>query len=112
MRTFAVEMVEEYVGLKAQIKDLDAKRLVLREKILKAFNSGLKCPETCPYVLELNVIPRRKLDWRSVALALAIRLFKDEDQANAYIERKWIKAPTSDVEEIEVKVNPKWKGGS
>jgi len=109
MKTFDVKWVERYAQLKAQIKKLDEERLELREDILKAFNSGERCPETCPFILEHNKIPKRKLDWKLVALALAVRFFRDQDRAEAYIKRKWDKAPTSDVEEIEVKVNPKWR---
>jgi len=99
-------LVNEYCKNAAKQKALKERNDELRNKIIPYLKKH-ECPKDGPYILELSEIPKMDFSWKDYAYRLAKRLYGP--QSKKTVKAAIAKAGTKTVEQLTLKVNPKWK---
>lgn len=111
------DKVNEYCKVNARLDELDKRRLVLKDDLLKGFKAGRLCPTGGPFIVEPSFSSRRQISWQEDLGDLFKRIARKYPNLKKQMLEQWrngIKkieddAPKTTIEKLLPKVNPKYK---
>lgn len=108
--TITAEQISKYAEISSLVSGLEAQQKQMRSELLNLYAAGAQQEETAPYVLNFVAQDRRTVDWKSQALALAIKVHGMDGAAKWQAETE-DSAPVTPITSIRVKPNAVFAAG-
>jgi hypothetical protein len=108
--TITSEDISRYAELSALASQLEAQQKALRSELLSLRSAGAEQETDSPYLLAFVDQERRTVDWKTLALELAAKVYGIEKAADWKLEVE-ASAPIQPITQIRVKPNPAFAAG-
>ena len=108
--TITAEQISRYAEVSALISQLEAEQKAQRAELLALRDIGAEQSAASPYMLAFVDQERRNVDWKSLAIELAQKVFGIEGAITwkAQVEQS---APVQPITQVRVKPNPAYAAG-
>jgi hypothetical protein len=108
--TITAEQISRYAEVSALISQLEAEQKAQRAELLALRDIGAEQSAASPYMLAFVDQERRNVDWKSLAIELAQKVFGIEGAVTwkSQVEQS---APVQPITQVRVKPNPAYAAG-
>jgi hypothetical protein len=108
--TITAEQISKYAEISSLVSGLEAQQKQMRSELLNLHAAGASQEETAPYVLNFVEQDRRTVDWKSQALALAVKVYGLDGAAKWQADTEQA-TPVTPITSIRVKPNAVFAAG-